>query len=309
MKVAIISDHNVEKLHGSQVQKLFPDSTLFSFPPGEIYKTRKTKERLEDHLLAKGFSRDTLIVALGGGVVTDLVGFLASTFCRGVPLILMPTTVLGMVDAAIGGKNGVNTDRGKNMIGTIYAPQAIFWNFDFLKTLPEKEIWNGKVEMIKHGLIADADFFRALPMMGLREAIIHAAEIKRRIVASDPFDKNLRLSLNFGHTIGHAIETLSDYRISHGEAVALGIAAESQISHELGILDGASLAAIEACFPGEIPFSAEEIIPILSVDKKARGGVPYFVLLETIGKVHGCAPVPPKVLKHVLQTRCGSQRV
>lgn len=310
MKIAIISDHNVEKLYGQKVQKQFPGSYLFSFPAGEAQKTRKTKERLEDLLIAHGFSRDSVIIGLGGGVVTDLTGFLASTYCRGVPLILIPTTVMGMVDASIGGKNAVNTENGKNMIGTIYPPQKIIWDFDFLKTLPKKEIWNGRVEMIKHGLIADADFFKDLPSLDLKEAIIWGAEIKRRIIAEDPLDHNQRHILNFGHTIGHALEILSDYKLSHGEAVALGIVIESRLSLELGILDRASYNAIEKELgEASIPFTPEEIIQALARDKKTKRGVPHFVLLEKVGRARGLSSIPEKVLHHVLETVCSPQRV
>lgn len=309
MRVAIIADQTVAKLYGEELQKGIAGSILLSFPAGEKYKTRKTKERVEDALLAQGFSRDTIIIALGGGVVTDLAGFLASTFCRGVPLILIPTTVLAMVDAAIGGKNGVNTESGKNMIGTFYPPKAVLFNFEYLKTLSEKEIWNGTVEMLKHGLIADPELFYTLEQMDLKEAIWRAAEVKRRIVARDPYESDLRRHLNFGHTIGHAIETLSDYEIPHGEAVALGLVVESRLSHALGILDAASLHEIEHRFAGEIPFAPEEILPLLSIDKKSRKGIPHFVLLESIGKVHGCAPIPEKVLHNVLQASCCPQRV
>lgn len=307
---ALITDHIVEKLYGQTLCTHLESQgfaiQLFSFPAGELSKTRATKEKLEDALLSEGFNRDTTIIALGGGVVTDLAGFLASTFCRGVELILIPTTLMGMVDAAIGGKNGVNTDYGKNMIGSLYEPQKLYVCPEFLKTLPEEEWFNGAVEMLKAGLIADADYFYNFSNIPITEAIDQAIEIKRRIISRDLTEKGLRRVLNLGHTIGHALETLSDYQISHGKAVAAGIVLEAEISYEMGILKKEALDQIKAKFPpAVINYSFDEIYDVISRDKKAIDGNPRFALLEDIGvpfSAEGayCTEVPREILKKVL---------
>ena len=288
MRYALITDHNVEKLYGqafyNHLSSLGFDIQLFSFQAGESSKTRATKENLEDALLSEGFNRDTTIIALGGGVVTDLVGFLAATFCRGVELILIPTTLMGMVDAAIGGKNGVNTEHGKNMIGSLYDPKKLYICPDFLKTLPEDEWFNGAVEMLKAGLIADADYFHRFSEIPIAEAIERAIEIKRRIISKDLTEQGLRRVLNVGHTIGHALETLSDYQISHGKAVAAGIVLEAEISNEMGILKKEALDQIKEKFPPvTLTYSYEEIYDVMRRDKKAADGCPRFALLEDIG--------------------------
>jgi 3-dehydroquinate synthase len=313
MKYALITDSTVEELYGkalySYLMELRYDVQIFSFPAGEGSKTRKTKEKLEDQLLSAGYGRDTTIIALGGGVVTDLAGFLASTFCRGVPLILIPTTLLGMVDAAIGGKTGVNTEHGKNMIGSFYFPEMLVIDPVFLKTLPEKEMFNGTIEMLKAGLIADAEFFEKFSNIPIGEAIHRSIEIKRRIVAQDLQETGLRRILNLGHTIGHAIETLSHYEISHGEAVAAGIVLEAQIGYELGILKASAFEKISRRFPPvSFNFDPEKLLSILCTDKKASRRRPRFVFLKDIGvplDYDGdyCQEVAPELITQVLHDR------
>lgn len=310
MRYAVITDHHVEKLYGqafyNHLSSLGFDIQLFSFPAGEPSKTRATKEKLEDALLSEGFNRDTTIIALGGGVVTDLVGFLAATFCRGVELILIPTTLMGMVDAAIGGKNGVNTEHGKNMIGSLYDPKKLYICPGFLKTLPEDEWFNGAVEMLKAGLIADADYFHCFSEIPIAEAIDRAIEIKRRIISKDLTEKGLRRVLNVGHTIGHALETLSNYQISHGKAVATGIVLEAEVSYEMGILKKEALDQIKAKFPPvTLTFDFEEMYEVMRRDKKAEDGCPRFALLEDIGVPFSaerayCVEVPREILRSVL---------
>lgn len=272
MKVAIITDDTVRHLYGSY----FP-WPIFSFPPGDASKNRQTKEHLEDLLLENGFSTDTLIVGLGGGVVLDLAGFLAATFCRGVPLVLIPTTLVGMVDAAIGGKNGVNTPLGKNKIGTIYHPSQVFIDPRFLKTLPPEEIDNGRVEMKKIFLLKAPEF---LQEPSLEAQIWKAIELKRRIVAQDPLGVGLRHLLNLGHTVGHALETLSCYQLSHGKAVAAGIVIESRIALEMGILSQKSFHQIEALFPfPTCDYPPKKVIEVMRRDKKGFS----CILLKEIG--------------------------
>ncbi len=295
MKYAIITDQTVEALYGKKVSSQFGGAPIFSFPAGESSKTRATKELIEDRLLLAGYSRETTIVALGGGVVTDLAGFLASTFCRGVDLILIPTTLLGMVDASIGGKTSVNTPHAKNMIGAFYEPIQTIIDLSYLKTLPAKEMFNGEVEMLKIGLVADANFFT--DMGPLETAIEKARALKMSIVKTDPYDRGVRRSLNLGHTLGHALETLSNYTLSHGEAVAAGIVLEAWLSLKLNILTPSDFEKVKTRFP-PVSFNTDpdKLISCLRLDKKGKA---RFILLKTIGESVELE-VPENLIKELL---------
>ncbi len=309
MKYALITDEHVAELYGKgfcrHLQELGYNVELFSFPVGEASKSRATKEALEDALLQKRFSRDTTIIAMGGGVVTDLAGFLASTFCRGIDLILIPTTLMCMVDAAIGGKTGVNTPQGKNMIGSFYFPKQVIVDPRFLATLPEKEMLCGKVEILKAGLIADRELFLNFSSLPLGSSIERALEIKRRIVAQDPDERGVRRLLNFGHTFAHALETVSGYEISHGEAVAAGLVFEAKISQAMGLLSAEALAQIEDRVPlVKLSYNREALVQAMGLDKKSRAGFARFVLLQAIGvpsicEGQYCAEVPLNLIKRV----------
>ena len=316
-RLAIITDANVAKLYGSalyeQLQRWGVEAEVFSFPAGEAHKTRQIKAILEDQLLDKGYGRDTCILALGGGVTTDLGGYLAATYCRGVPLILMPTSLLAMVDASLGGKTGVNTPFGKNLIGAFYHPQAVLIDPTFLHTLPSKEIKNGLVEMIKHGLIADINYVNFLKEQApallrldkeiMQNAIFMSCQIKQQIIQVDEKEQGKRHLLNFGHTMGHALETKTHYQLSHGEAVALGIIAESRLAVIKGqlslcafeeILALLKLYEIKPAFPAYL--TSQEIWKEMYLDKKSIRNQPRFVLLQGIGKSytqgqHYCFPV------------------
>jgi 3-dehydroquinate synthase len=311
-RIALITDSIVEELYGWEwLQKLDErgfEVDLFSFPAGEFSKTRATKQDLEDRMLAAGLNRDCCVLALGGGVVLDLAGFVAATFCRGVPLILIPTTLLAMADSCIGGKNGVNTPAGKNLIGSFLQPKAVLIDLDFLGSLSLEQIQDGNTEMIKHGLIADADYFHALPDLSLNDAIVRSIGIKQAVIDQDLKETGLRRILNFGHTIGHAVEKLSDYKISHGQCVAFGLRVESQISHLLGCLDATSLEMIQSAVSSlSIPFSVQEILEAMSSDKKSVDSKPRFVVLEKIGRPlpcdgHYCKTVDPKLVIDALST-------
>lgn len=293
MKYVIITDETVKMLYGQQTSVRFQRAPVFAFPAGERHKTRETKQRLEDELLGAGFNRETTIVALGGGVVTDLAGFLAATFCRGVDLILVPTTLLAMVDASIGGKTAVNTPYAKNSIGAFYEPVETIIDLNFLKTLPEKEFFNGHVEVWKAGLIADPDFFDCWES----KMIERAREIKTQIVQADPKDRSVRRMLNLGHTLGHAFETVSHYSMSHGEAVAAGIVLEARMSVEMGFLSSEELAKIEARFPKpNISLNPDAILQALHFDKKGKY---RFILLKAIGEPFECF-VPEACIRKVL---------
>ncbi|HEV8051302.1 MAG TPA: 3-dehydroquinate synthase family protein, partial [Parachlamydiaceae bacterium] len=211
-KFAIISDDIVGPLYARKLQQALSlhgsEVHLFTFPHGELHKTRTTKEMLENRLFVKGLGRDTCLIALGGGVVSDIAGYLAATYCRGIPLVLIPTSLLGMVDASIGGKTGVNVPQGKNLLGCIYQPKKVLIDPSFLKTLPKKELVNGIVEMIKHGVIADSAYFEFLEkqadkLLGpdsnqLVKAIFGSCCIKNGIVEQDEKENGKRRLLNFG---------------------------------------------------------------------------------------------------------------
>lgn len=302
-KIVIITDDNVNKLYGEKIKNLLTQTGLpvylLSFPAGENYKTRETKAALEDEMLAQGCMRDTCIIALGGGIVTDVAGFVAATYCRGIPVIYIPTTLLAMVDASIGGKTGINTTNGKNLIGTFTQPIRVYIDVDFLQTLPKEEFNNGLAELIKHAIIADKKLFEELkanPLSilnkkDLQDMIYKSCDIKRKIVEQDPEEKNIRKLLNFGHTVGHALEAASDYQIRHGEAVALGMIIESKISAELGLLKpeiSDQIAKMLCIYELPLTFSktikSEELMTYFKLDKKNINNEIYCVLLEDIGK-------------------------
>lgn len=321
-KIAVITDDNVERLYGDRILShlRYKEAALFSFTNGEKYKNRAAKEEIENAMMEKGYGKDCLIIGLGGGVVTDLAGFIASTFCRGVPLVLLPTTLTAMVDAAIGGKNGINTPFGKNLIGTIYFAERTVIDSSFLSSLPLHELRNGLVEMLKHGLVADEAFFNFLVNNAediwekniLQEAIERGIAIKQAIVQKDPNEAGLRRILNFGHTIGHAIEQNLEFTISHGEAVALGILAESRLSAALkflpekqseAIMDG--LDRLQLPIRTDLRLDVEKLESAMALDKKSSLGAPRFVLLESIGKAKSfdgqyCQTVDAKVLRETL---------
>jgi 3-dehydroquinate synthase len=326
-RFAIITDDKVTPLYGEQLQAYLVSSglevDLFSFPNGEQYKTRETKELLENQLFEKGFGRDSCVIALGGGVVTDIAGYLAATYCRGIPLVMIPTSLLGMVDASIGGKTGVNAFYGKNMLGCIYQPKKVVIDLSTLKSLPKKEFASGVVEMIKHGLIADFKLFEdlekhpnellALDSSFLERVIFESCRIKKEIVEQDEKEKGKRHLLNFGHTVGHALELLTHYSLSHGEAVAIGLLVESYLSLTSGVLDQQSFDRIKKNLiqydlPLKLPsrFSIPTILEAMALDKKSLRGQPRFVMINAIGSplIHDssyCAHVEASLLNKALQ--------
>lgn len=251
LKLVIVTDNNINKFYEDLINNLTNLKKLefvktISIPYGENSKSRKMKSHIEDEMFEANCTRDTLIIAIGGGVVLDLAGFVAATFCRGIPIIYIPTSLLAQIDAAIGGKTGINTKFGKNLIGAFKQPEAIFISQRFLNTLPDIEYISAFAEVIKHALIADTNYFNYLidnidkakskDSEFLAKVIKRSIEIKLDIVKKDEKEKNLRAILNFGHTIGHAIEKACGYRINHGQAVAYGILVESYISYNSNFL-------------------------------------------------------------------------
>jgi len=287
-KIVIISDARVKDLYGVSLAKTL-QGELLTIPDGEQAKTKQIQESIIDTLFHMNCGKDTVLVALGGGITTDLVGFISSIYKRGVPLVLIPTTLLAIVDAAIGGKTAINTPFGKNLIGTLYHPKAIFADLATLSTLSEKEWMNGIAEILKMGLIFDSAIWE-IAKKNLKDIqlISRAIQGKITIVEQDPWDKSLRHILNFGHTIGHALELLSQYKISHGEAVALGSVVESHLSMRLGYLSSQDFSSIQHMyrpFHHKLPslYSRESFFAALSHDKKRQKNEIRFVCIDQIG--------------------------
>lgn len=274
---------------------------VVAFPAGERSKNLKTVSDVCEELARRGFGRDSGIIAFGGGVVGDLAGFVAAVFCRGVQYIHVSTTLLAMVDSSIGGKTAVDLTAGKNMAGVFYQPRAVYSDTGFLKALPGMQLRNGLAEMIKSAVIADEGLFSFIEgNVGkilscdeaiLTEAIRRCCEIKKSIVEKDEREAGLRMVLNFGHTIGHAVEKASSYATEHGEAVAQGMAVEAQISEMRGLLgsnDTKRLCRLlsAAGLPVSVKYPYSQLAAAMKADKKAREGRPRFVLPERIGMVH-----------------------
>lgn len=290
-RLVVITDANIAPILGKSIAD-FLGAELLVIEAGEIHKTRQTKGWIEDQLFAMGCNRDTCLIAVGGGVVTDIVGFVAATYCRGLPLVLIPSSLLAMVDAAVGGKNGVNLPQGKNMVGTFYPPEAIYIDVSVLKHLPDKEIRNGLAEVIKAGLIADSELFKRLQHWNLgedlSELIAMSVKVKMDVVDRDPKEKGLRRILNFGHTIGHALESMQGYRLAHGEAVALGMLAEAHLA-KFPDYDQVLEIIKKFNFPLKISASitTKKMLEALKKDKKNTAKEVRFVQLEKIG---ACLP-------------------
>ncbi len=304
----IITDANVGRLYGSAVEKSLGESVhTLTAPAGEIHKTRETWAGITDEMISLGCGRDTTVIALGGGVVGDVGGFVAATYMRGVPVVQVPTTLLAMIDASIGGKTGVDTPRGKNMVGAFHAPAAVVVDPQTLVTLALDELRGGLSEAIKHGIIADNAYFqsveRAIPEIlseggetsdALFALVVRSIEIKSEIVRRDEREGGLRKILNFGHTIGHGVETLTGYQVGHGEAVGIGMAVEARIAELAGVAEPGTADAIEkalavAGLPARCPpgITADHVIEVIRSDKKARSGRVEYALPIRIGEMAG----------------------
>jgi 3-dehydroquinate synthase len=287
-------------------------------PAGEEHKSVEHVMRLYDQVLPRKIDRQTPVIALGGGVIGDMAGFVAATVLRGVPFVQCPTSLLAMVDASVGGKTGVNHAVGKNLIGAFHQPIAVLIDTSTLTTLPERELRGGLAECIKHDLIRDAAGFDrlereigralAVDIDYVTDLVAHNVAIKARVVEADPVEKGERAHLNFGHTFGHAIENVSQYDYSHGESVALGMAAAAKLCVSLGLLDEPArrriVAVIEkAGLPTDgLKLDTGAVVTAMAYDKKAAAGRPRFVLLNGIGRADVYDDVPVEKVREAVES-------
>lgn len=302
---ALITNPVVGSLYSQHILSSFEENgialSLLEVPDGEEFKSLQEAGVLYDRLLPLGLDRRSPIVALGGGVIGDLAGFVAATFMRGLPLIQVPTSVVAQVDSSVGGKVGVNLPQAKNMVGAFYQPCVVFSDVTLLRTLPAREFRAGLAEVVKYGVIADKAFFAWLEanvaaiLEGEEGAVIHsvktACQIKAAVVERDEQDEGIRAILNFGHTVGHALEAATGYsRFSHGEGVAIGMAAAARISCQMGLCTDEVPMRLHRLLgkfglPTELPIGPEEIVKAMGYDKKLRKDLNHFILTKELGTV------------------------
>ncbi len=301
----IITDSNVDRYLGTGLLDLLRQDQmqvdLLSFPAGEESKNMATVIDLARKMVELGADRQTGILALGGGVVGDIAAFLASIYMRGIPLIQIPTTLLAQVDSSVGGKTGVDLPEGKNLIGTFYQPKRVYADIEALTTLPQAEVRNGLAEVVKYGVIKSPELFELLEqhgqeVLGLEpkvtaQTVFRSCSIKSDVVAADEREGNLRRVLNFGHTVGHAVEAAALYQIPHGEAVAIGMVVASRISVSKGLMPTGDLERLIGLLrslglPTQVPqdLCTEKLMVLLHHDKKVRAGRIHFVLCKRIGQ-------------------------
>ncbi|MBF0505728.1 MAG: 3-dehydroquinate synthase [Nitrospirae bacterium] len=322
--VAVISNPTVLGLYGEDVVRSLSDAGFNCFsslvPDGEEYKDYYWAYHILTELLRNRLDRNSCVVALGGGVIGDITGFCASLYMRGIHFIQVPTTLLAQVDSSVGGKTGVNHPAGKNMIGTFYQPRLVWTDVGTLATLPRSELLSGIAEIIKYGVIWDADLFDVLEkereaILGLDRSVIsyvikRSCQIKAEVVSKDERESGLRAVLNYGHTIGHAVETETGYsKYLHGEAVAMGMCLAARLSSELGIMEGSHADRIKSVIgayglPVELPkdVNGDKLVSLISMDKKTVAGEMRFILPKAIGSVVIHKGVDVKILKRIMET-------
>lgn len=321
-KIAVVTNPGLKKLYGAFLLTILKKAGyrpfLIEVPDGEGTKDLKWAKRLYDEFINARMDRRSSLVALGGGVIGDLGGFAASTFMRGIPYIQIPTSLLAQVDSSVGGKTAVNHPEGKNLIGTFYQPLAVFIDTVFLKTLPKEEFLNGMAEVVKYGIIADKRLFRfleknvervlALDRQAMEYLIERSCSIKARVVGKDEREAGLRAILNFGHTLAHAIETVSGYRYRHGEAVSIGMVYAANLSLKMGLCSETAVKRIENLLLSlGLPvkgkrLSSDRLVKALETDKKVLNGKIRFVLLREIGKVEVQSDIPKRLIQKVLES-------
>ena len=299
-QVALIADERVYALHASRIDTLLAaeDKQVFSFlfPGGEEHKTMSGAAQLLESLSDSGFDRQCAVVALGGGITGDLAGFVAASYLRGVSFYNLPSTLLAMVDASVGGKTGVNLPQGKNLVGAFWQPKAVGMDLTTLRSLPETDFRQGAVELFKHGLLADesilnatkhADFHPGGDAAFLADIIARSVKVKADIVAQDEKEANIRAFLNLGHTFAHALEAASDHALSHGDAVVYGLLFNAHLASKRGWQDHTAqvLEFLQWVKPSPLPeLSLDALAPYFQRDKKTVGGTVRFVLLRELGQ-------------------------
>lgn len=322
-RVVMIADAGVHEFYraGKLGTASWTGPTL-TFPPGEKSKTRNTWASLSDSLLEQGYGRDSALISLGGGVAGDLVGFVAATYMRGLPYIQVPTTLLAMLDASVGGKTGVDTQHGKNLVGAFHPPSAVVADPVALKTLPERAYRAGLAEAVKHGLIADEVYFEWMEKQAdalarrdptaLTRLIWRSVEIKAEVVSGDEREAGRRAILNAGHTVAHALEQTSNYELPHGEAVALGLVVECQLAEQLGLAPEGLRLRVSGLLtrlglPEQLPHAvdAAALLGSMAADKKNRGDHIHFALPARLGAMHRgsdwTVPVPPDAIRLAME--------
>jgi 3-dehydroquinate synthase len=316
----IVSNETVAPLYAQRLRErllaVYPRVDVVALPDGEQHKDWASLNRVFDHLLGQALDRRTVLFALGGGVVGDMTGFAAATYMRGVPFVQVPTTLLAQVDSSVGGKTAINHPLGKNMLGAFYQPERVIADLDTLDTLPDRELRAGLAEVIKYGPIADAGFLcwiednldglLARDKAVLGYAVRRSCEIKADVVGQDEKEQGLRAILNFGHTIGHAIESGLGYgEWLHGEAIACGMVLAADLSHRVGLMPADFTARLRtlierAGLPVVPPrLGAERYLQLMRVDKKAEAGAIRFVLIEALGRA-GLHAVPDALIADTL---------
>ena len=303
-KLCIVTDSNVAELYAQEVRDILEgccrQTELFVFPAGEAYKNLDTVRDLYEFLIQRQFERGDMLIALGGGVTGDLCGFAAATYLRGISFIQIPTTLLSQVDSSIGGKTGVDFDSYKNMVGAFHMPRLVYTNLSTLKTLDEAQFASGMGEVIKHGLIKNSSYYDWLAehsdsikqrdLDACEAMILESNRIKRDVVEQDPTEKGERALLNFGHTLGHAIEKLKDFSLLHGHCVALGCIAACAVSVRRGLLEKQDLDEVmQVMADFQLPVAVsglnpEEVIEATKHDKKMSAGTIRFILLKKLGE-------------------------
>lgn len=314
-KLVVLTDSNTHQFCLPLVQEVVPPTTVFiSVPAGEQHKTLETCSIIWSQMTEAVLDRQALVINLGGGVIGDMGGFCASVYKRGIPFITIPTTLLSQVDASVGGKLGIDFLGFKNHLGVFQLPEAVLIAPEFLATLPQRELRSGYAEVIKHGLIRDATYFRALPSTNWQKQdwariIRHSIEIKKAVVQVDPKESGLRKILNFGHTIGHAIESFYLTRsqpLLHGEAIAIGMIAEGFLSFEkIGFsfeeLNEMSTMLLTIFGKVELdPNDCDRLVELCAQDKKNEGSTQLFTLLPKIGDCNYNIPVTREEIKHAI---------
>ncbi len=320
-RICVVTESNVSRYYLEEVRELIEphcmEYTSFVFKEGEASKNLNTVKDLYEHLILARFDRNDLLIALGGGVVGDLTGYTAATYLRGIDFIQLPTSLLAQVDSSIGGKTGVDFDSYKNMVGAFHQPKLVYMNLSTLLTLNDRQFHSGLGEIIKHGLIKDRTYYNWIHMNydkinskdlnTLQELVVRSCNIKRLVVEADPEEKGERALLNFGHTLGHAIEKQMNFQMLHGECVAIGCILAAIISKNKGMLSEKDIADIKESFAAfHFPLlprniDVKDIIHITKSDKKMNAGTIKFILLKEIGDAYIDLTVSDQDMENAIQ--------